>query len=807
MKLIELELKNYTRLYVSGIKHIIYRPRKSFNIILGRNGSGKSSLIKEIFPNVEDLKNDYDKGGYKKLILDHNNNRYVITYDRDTDEHSFICNGEELNQQNIKKTQKILIEEHFKLNKIIYEMLLSSSSFCSMSVSERKKWFTNILTTIDYDYALNLYNKTKVRIKELASYMKLTQTKLIRNDEILKELNPGKIESMKKEKDLLYKMLDNLLNQKSNVKPMKELNLEIVADITLELNKLLDSVSYGLNIEKLNNDKIEKTTLVNHLKNEIPTIDKNLSKIDELNLDQTVSLKDLEEEKSLLDKRIESYRNRYNVNDLKELKILINNFKNNYETLLSLSENIIDLLEVKDIDNETISKTIDILSNKLSNVLVKSNKLKNDYIKYSALEKQEDVTCPKCSNIFKPNFDNALYSKVKNDLDIISKEETSIVKELEELKDKFNRKVKLDNLVNELKRLLDSCCFNLKAGIIKETKDLTYLDNLINIFSNINVSISSIDNIESLIEKEEEIKSKLNIYKKLNNDKIKLIEEKKNELLNKRLDNLNKINSLTKEVSDINKTMKHIEKINELKTKLSKAVRYNKKYADNKALLEYDNYINNSVIEIKREINEIESTLLEYDRVIKYNKDLESELKDYEERLKVAKNLEVMLSPNKGLIGESINATINHVLSRMNTIINKVWTYPIEILPCNIEENDLTFRFPVKINNVKDIPDVSKGSSAIKDIIDLSFKVTAMEFLELLDYPLIIDELGATFSPDHRIRVYDFIDELSKGYYEQVFMISHFESMYNRFSNADVIVLDNETVNYTGNYNEVVKIM
>ena len=135
-----------------------------------------------------------------------------------------------------------------------------------------------------------------------------------------------------------------------------------------------------------------------------------------------------------------------------------------------------------------------------------------------------------------------------------------------------------------------------------------------------------------------------------------------------------------------------------------------------------------------------------------------------------------------------------------------MWTYEIEILPCNIEENDLTFRFPVKINNIKDIPDISKGSSSIREVIDLAFKITVMEFLDMLDYPLILDEFGKTMDAVHRVKAYDFIDELSKSHYEQIFMVSHFESMYARFNNADVIIIDNENINYTGSYNTVIKI-
>ena len=240
---------------------------------------------------------------------------------------------------------------------------------------------------------------------------------------------------------------------------------------------------------------------------------------------------------------------------------------------------------------------------------------------------------------------------------------------------------------------------------------------------------------------------------------------------------------------------------------ISNSIRDFSKYKKDLVEYEYNNYINNIVLDIKYEITNIETRLLEYDRLKLSNNELEKELKEYEAKLDTVKQLEVMLSPNKGIIGESINNTMNVILNRMNEIVNKVWSYDINILPCNIEENDLTFRFPVKINNVKEIPDINKGSSSIKDIIDLAFKITAMEFLELLDYPLILDELGSTFSSSHRVSMYDFIDELSKGYFNQIFMISHFEDMFGRFKNTDVVVLDNEGINYTGSFNKIIRIM
>jgi AAA15 family ATPase/GTPase len=117
MKLESLYLKDYERLYVSGIKELTYTPEKKIQVILGTNGSGKSSLLKEIIPNVDNLKDDYGEEGIKILKIQHRGNDYVIKYDKKSNKHSFIKNEEELNDAGQLKIQKALIDNEFKISK------------------------------------------------------------------------------------------------------------------------------------------------------------------------------------------------------------------------------------------------------------------------------------------------------------------------------------------------------------------------------------------------------------------------------------------------------------------------------------------------------------------------------------------------------------------------------------------------------------------------------------------------------------------------------------------------------------------
>jgi len=804
MKLISLELKNYTRLYVSGIKHIIYKPENPFNIILGRNGSGKSSLVKEIFPNVEDLKNDYDKQGYKILTLKHNDNTYVISYIRDSNSHSFMIDGEELNQQHIQKTQRILIEQHFKLSKPVYELLLSSANFTSMSVSERKRWFTNILTTVDYEYALNLYNKTKVRIKELTSFMKLIQSKLMKNSDIMKEFSPEYVNKLNLDKDMFYKLMNDLLDKKFTKKTLSKPNLTELSSNTDFLFKSLEKLENGHNIDYYKNEIIILKREQDSLKKINNEINVKLSKIDSLKIDTGVSLKDLEDNLLKNNNKISLLLKEYNVSDIDALLMLLNNFNVNYNRILMLGEKIASMGDIELLDTTLTTNILLTLEQKIKTTNDKIIELDKLFNKQRAFKEQKDVSCPKCNNIFKPNFDNDKYLTISKELTDLTDKKLIISKEYEALTLKFNDYKAYVNLIRELEDDLKYCCSTIYDKVKKDVnKDYS---NIVNVLSNIHSTLPDTNIVKDLKDNITDLLSKIEVYKKLSNEKLNYIASRKEELLKERITNIEKVNSISSTITSYESKLKRVHLVLNTFKDVSSSIREFNTYKKDLVEHEYNNYINNVVLDIKHEITNIETRLLEYDRLKQSNDELESELSEYETKLEAVKKLETLLSPNKGVIGESINSTMNVILNRMNEIINKVWSYEIDILPCNIEENDLTFRFPVKINNVKDIPDISKGSSSIKDIIDLAFKITAMEFLELLEYPLILDELGSTFSSSHRVSVYEFIDELSKGYFNQIFMISHFEDMFGRFKNTDVVVLDNEGINYTGSFNKIIRI-
>ena len=159
-----LELTRSNRFTLSDIKDIVYAPEAKVQVILGSNGSGKSSLLGMLLPNTHNIKHIFGDTGGSKLTIDHDNGEYVISTGifSNTKKHSFIFNGEELNISGVRSIQQDLIYEHFGLDAMSSSIILGTTRLTTMSGQDRKKVFSKI-STIDHTYPMNVYNKLKQR--------------------------------------------------------------------------------------------------------------------------------------------------------------------------------------------------------------------------------------------------------------------------------------------------------------------------------------------------------------------------------------------------------------------------------------------------------------------------------------------------------------------------------------------------------------------------------------------------------------------------------------------------------------------
>ena len=180
-------------------------------------------------------------------------------------------------------------------------------------------------------------------------------------------------------------------------------------------------------------------------------------------------------------------------------------------------------------------------------------------------------------------------------------------------------------------------------------------------------------------------------------------------------------------------------------------------------------------------------------------KDLENEIGELTEKEKALKVGLKVLSPTEGLIAKGLYGFMQVFIRNMNAVIAKIWSYPFIIKPCNTGDEgsiDLTYKFPMVVNGVEgDHKDVSEGSSAMLEVVDIAFRICALKALKMGDSPLFLDEFGKTMDSVHRRATTNLINNLmEEDSFTQMFLISHDISQYGALSNCEICVLDSQNV-------------
>ena len=783
MKVLELILKDYKRMANRNNNKFIFKPKAKVNIILGSNGMGKSSLLKELLPNVEDTKKEYEEDGYKILTFEHNSRLYKISFSKEENKYSFIVDDEELNPSYNMKTFKRLIEETFNLSKEVFNLLIGIDNFSSMSLNERKKWFTEILSDTDYEYGLFIYNKARVRYRELTGMLKLIESKLLKEHQDLKNNNINKND--------INNQIQYLINIKNNItsslsKPdSRFINQSRLKEAIYEYDKL-SNIEIDLNID---NKILTIKNKLDNIKSNINNINNQINQLSDA-LNKSEKIVELEKELIMITKRLKDFKND-NILTPKEQVEVYNTITSNYTELIDTFNGLVEFKLT------TSVKDIPIIVEKITNIDSKLKNLNKDIntieVKLKDLEekKNHSLTCPKCNNIFNPDFNKNQYedylskhSKLLKEITSLEKEKITLDKLLEQLYSKKELMIKLSNFVlhNEaMKKLFKTFTENKKLEF--NTKEV-YVD-----FKNYYYFLKDNIDLIKLTLRKNEIEEQLNFVKNIN----KQNKDKLESLLRKISDDKIKL------IDELDKYNKEYNKLKSIKTKMDKKVELGseiiellkqmhnlKMYKYKEAIYKYNlniiDMINSMVNELKDKVTSVE---------IKENKikELEDEKKEYTERRKAISQILDALSPNKGLLAKGLVEFINSVIDDINKVISNIFDYDLMIKPIDLENGKLDFSFKL-ISKGNEITDISKGSSGMKEVIDLAFKLVSMNILGMDDYPLILDEFGRALDPVHRSNAYEYINELSNEQFSQVFIVTHNEDVFSRFPNANIVLLD-----------------
>jgi len=791
MRATKLILRDYNLLFLNNIREIVFTPTKKINLILGTNGCGKSSLLKEISPLVFDKKH-FGEDGYKEFHCEHNNKKYIIT--QLGNKCSFKENGIELNTSGNRKVQATLVKEKLNYDSDYHKLFLGLTNFTTMSPSERKEWLIK-LSNVNYDYSLAYFKRLLSRDRDIRGTIKILNSKLMEDkvNLLTDEVKLKYKEDLKAVSSLIDTMLENkekisLNNEDYNkiLDTMVVVNNNLISkistkvilnDIDIEISKISNDIEH---LEKENTIKIKQLSEAKQFKDNNSAIEKTLED----------SLLKTKENMIKLESRLKiSYVTLFNTSIISTIDLIREKMNNMLSDISTLNVNL--TLE----EAAELSKKILELENFKSATEIKIINLENE-LKISRDKKDESVTCNKCDNVFNPYY---TIEKEKELIESIEKNRSLLVEaknKLKELSELNNKYISKQNLIIEFYSLFNSNNF-LKDFVTNIISNFNIQTSSMQILKELNFEFDNLkDNYFKIVNLEEEAKRTKDEL-----DKIKLF-------TNLRKDNNLDYDKLNSEISDNNLRLTYLKKylldLNNDKTIKNNLKTLNLRYV---SLLEsQEESLDN---EIKKEKNKLLEDVIAECRVIKF--DLEDKIKKsdlLEDRLKILENdIKVLenksrllkiaieaLSPNGGLIADSILTFIKNLVSDMNYIINSIWSYDLEIKSCDLENGDLDYKFPVISDSRGYTDDVGNTSSSMKEVIDLAFKIIAMKYSDMEDYPLFLDEFGKTMDMSHRVKAYTAIDNVASSIFSQVFIVSHFSGVYNRFSDSDTIVLDSKNI-------------
>jgi len=762
---------NSKRFRLKSYEKVTFKPHPHFNLIIGPNGIGKSSLLHYTSPLPKD-KNEYNKNGYSEIVIWNNNNEYILSTNKyGSGRHSFIKNGEELNQGYTRKLYTLLLENELGITSNIYDILLGYKTVTSISLNERREWITSI-SKVSYDYAYTTLKKLQKKRNNLNGALALLKRKVVdleshNDDTRIKEIN-GEITEAKELRELIY----SNLKQVNVDDPTRELMNAIRT-----LRAITNKIDY---LDTSEIDMIDKEVAI--LDREIISLREKLSKI--ANIDIPDNIDDINQQVSNIECKLNEYGAQINT----ELLSLYNYYINIEQTLrsnLTKADEILragrvvnNEIEVSKL-NEEYKKLLD--TEQYLNSTIKLLKDSNEISKF---------TCSSCNTI-------NIIDKYGKEIDEKVRELSSVNIRIAEVKPKvdavieeYNRYKSVTAIINTINSLITPLIevgllepITIDANIssyetklievynkLKEAYEVDKLSKKLSELKKMQLLLSTLSNTMTIKELENSLKSK-----------VQLREE-----LSKKLDRLKKAKLAFEELVNARHKVRSLI----AKYKAFRGLKISKKIS------EYYRYaltvIDGRISELEKEVNSIQSA----NRLkAEYTKEIEV----MEQELELVKEMIIALGPKTGLIGDSIKGFMSYIAQEMTKIISDIWEYPMEILVPDDEEN-ISYRLYIRINQEDIIPDITLGSAGMKEVIDLAFLIVYTELKNLNSFPLYLDEFGKTFDVRHAKKALSFVQRLAERYNRQVFMISHLEYA-TRLKDSSIGIInlnkENEYIQYT----------
>ena len=801
--LIKLILENYIPLLSSGITRVELDLAHMVNIFIAANGTGKSSILKELNPMPPE--NGNYKAGRKYVELKVGANHYILdSYTDRGDGHSFKLNGKEMNNGGGYTTQKELVWRYFKRLDANLSRVLSGVKaqdlLSMMPVNRRKDIFMHLYPN-DTDYAMGVFNRLKTARNELKAQIKNQVTRYAEENRKLETIAGCGVEEL----EARIRSIENELRQSLLVRGSLE---QVKVDAKLRekinaFNQLVDQLAvnrvsgfFETEFELLGNQEILEQLISTH-EEQAAVLQKVIS-------DHAGALEGVEE--ILEDPLVFQHQADQLKDELTNLQTLVNQYNDlldNYPIFNDKNENLDGLIGVITPFSEALNrvtnasmpeltggqyahwtKRLEIVSNELRDL---NNELASAVHQLRHYDNAEVIECPDCTHQFKVGMSAKDVAKLRDNkavlerrLEALQQEKVTLTNQIENDAEWYNSMLALHQFCRTHGDVA------ILVRLVKEydigKADVHILLNALNTFAK---RFDCTRRINGLLEEQKLLNTRIGL---LTNDTVmdialyvKGLEEdlaKENRRINFYK---NKLRHLMGSLNCIRNYNNDITRLHELREEILKGL-------ENEGLLDLRRRVDERISLLTDEKDDYLRTIITSRSLTAVVASISDDIDRLKKRLVVVETYMDGLCPNKGLIGRLMTDFIKVFCGNMNAVIRAVWNTPLHIKPCNKANGDLTYRFPV-VNGDKDpAPDVSDCSAGQTSIIDFAFRFVALNYQG--EYPLIMDEVGTAFDEIKRGRFFNFIKEYTqKKDVRQLFLVSHYLVHYGIFTNPNVVAM------------------
>lgn len=826
----EVYLKNFNYIKNNGISELHYTPKELLQFIIGSNGSGKSSLATMLIPHVP-VGTIFSDDGVYRLVIDRDGVEYKLEYVKSPKPFfSFhIDGGENLNEGGTGTVQRKLIEYYINIEQDVIGILLGTERFTSMTPARRKHWMSRLSPT-NVDAIISAFTKVNEKIKSTTNNIQFLQKKVLQATENLNRL--GTDNGSMEQKELVSELLNQLYPLKTkipNLTPLETLSDSIakvatdyisVVDRSVESIAFNDTVIHITQLDTIDNainfasqeyELAKQSYLIKA--EELTHLTEDISAFESMDTLDTLSQK-LAKERSFLSAFKEEFALHHPDGDSDcfgfDAELARDTLLMNHSALLNELIYILDNLKSdKDgiLNKNTLLEKEKYLERLYSDKALLESEIAQARNTVIGCNNAEHVSCKRCGNEWKIGYTDEEVLAAKDTIAYKSEHLDIITGKIEvyrgwvESYQTYTRDISLlvgigirypilQTLINTLTRD-EILKHNPKRGVEIIPNYLDKLEYIIKINKSTKAVAELEDKLSTLNAKSyTDIEGRYQRKLSLEQDLVVLETSRKHYQV------------LVTHLKQFKQNAQQYQAVfSELSKMGERLERYDTLYSERVEAMMVDSLIT----ELQITLGKLSEDLAKRTSLTRTISELEANLIEEKGYLEQYKMLAEGLGPTGGLLAEQLSVSINAIVEGINSIISKLWKSELYIIPCGIEEGELTYRFPFNGINSKD---VSEGSNGQRDMVDLAFRIMVYQLLGLKQFPLFLDEMGCFFDKEHKGTLTRYITEcLEDGTFSQVFYITHAIEQYIGAATSDINVLCERNVTLPAVYNTNLKLL